>query len=240
MARLVWDQVGEKKYETGTDHGVIYPQKSDGTYDTGVVWNGLESVSETPSGADNNDFYADNIKYASIRGTEDFGATVEAYNYPPEFAVIDGSASPVDGVIIGQQTRKAFGMTFRSLIGNDVSGTDLGYKIHIIYGATVSPSERAYSSVNDSPELLSFSWELTTVPVPVSFKDANGNSFKPTASVVIDSTKFTTESAKAKLKALEDILYGTDGDSTADPAVDPTDPRLPLPDEIFTLLSAAG
>lgn len=197
--RLVWDQIGAREYETGTKNGTLYVKKNDGTYEHGVAWNGLISVSESPSGADEQALYADDIKYLSLRSREEFGATVEAYTYPPEFGECDGSAAIADGVFIGQQARKGFCFAYKTIVGNDVLSDEYGYKLHIIYGATASPSDRSYQSVNDSPEAITFSWELTTVPVPV--KGA-----KPTAILTIDSTKADPD----KLKQLEDILFGTD------------------------------
>lgn len=219
MAKLVWDQVGTRFYETGTDHGVVYPQNSSGAYVGGVAWNGLTSVSESPSGAEATDLYADNIKYLSIRSKEEFGATIEAYTYPDEFAVLDGSAELADGVMIGQQTRKAFGFSYRSRMGNDIQFEDYGYKLHLLYGCTVSPSQKQYQTINDSPEAITFSWEMTTIPVAVT-------GYKPTSTLTIDSTKFTG-AKKANLTALENILYGTEE----------ADPRLPLPDEVLSILS---
>lgn len=219
MAKLVWDQVGQRYYETGTDHGVVYPQDASGAYSVGYAWNGLTGVSESPSGAEPTDLWADNIKYLSIRSAEEFGATIEAYTYPDEFAVLDGSAEIADGVMIGQQTRKSFGFCYRTRIGNDTQFEDHGYKLHLLYGCTVSPSEKAYQTINDSPEAITFSWELTTTPVAVT-------GYKPTASLTIDSTKFTGDKA-TKLQALEDVLYGTDD----------KEPRLPLPDEVLTLIA---
>lgn len=218
MPRLTWDAAGERLYETGVKQGVVYPQGSGGTYPKGVAWNGLVSVTESPSGADPSPFYADDTKYIELRAAEDFGATVEAYTYPEEFAVCDGTAQLTKGVLIGQQTRKPFGMCYRTIIGNDVDSNDHGYKLHLIYNATASPSEKAYQTVNDSPELITFSWEMTTTPIPVT-------GFKNTSSVVIDSTKVDA----TKLKALEDILYGTDENEA----------RLPLPDEVKTILASA-
>lgn len=219
MAMLVWDKTGEHFYETGIDRGVLYVQES-GAYPTGVAWNGLISVSESPSGAEANAVYADNIKYLSLMSAEEFGATIEAYTYPDEFMECDGSATLVTGVTVGQQSRKTFGMCYRTKLGNDVDLDEHGYKIHIIYGATASPSEKGYQTVSDSPEAITFSWEVSTVPVNVT-------GMKPTASLVIDSTK----ADPTKLQALEKILYGgDDGDG----------PRLPLPDEIKTLMTAAG
>ena len=221
--RLVWDKTGERYYETGVSQGVLYPQSTDGTYPLGVAWNGLTTVTESPSGAEATPLYADNIKYLNLMSTEEFGATIEAYTYPDEFAECDGSAAIGKGVMIGQQKRKTFGMCYKTAYGNDVDGTDYGYKLHIIYGALASPSEKAYATINDSPEAITFSWEVTTTPVSVT-------GFQPTASIVIDSTK----ADPTKLKALEDILYGKDADSSGTPAA--VAPRLPLPDEIAELM----
>lgn len=218
MAKLTWDNTGEHLYETGVRNGVIYLQNTDGTYGTGVAWNGLTAVTESPSGAEATAIYADDIKYLNLYSAEEFGATIEAYTYPDEFAECDGSASPVDGMIIGQQPRKAFGFCYRTVLGNDVAGEAYGYKLHILYGCRVSPSEKAYQTINDSPEAITFSWELTTTPVAVN------DTYKPTACVVIDSTKADT----TKLAALEETLYG--GESA--------EPTLPLPAAIITALSA--
>ena len=218
MSRLVWDKTGERLYETGVKNGVLYIPAS-GVYSKGVAWNGLTAVTESPSGAEATALYADDIKYLSLMSTEEFGATIEAYTYPDEFAECDGSADIADGVTIGQQTRKTFGLCYKTTIGNDVDGNGYGYKLHIIYGALASPSEKAYATINDSPEAISVSWEITTTPVNVT-------GAKPTASLVIDSTK----ADPTKLAALEDILYGKDGDGSAEP-------RLPLPDEIKTLMA---
>lgn len=223
MSKLVWDQAGERLYETGTDHGVVYPQNDAGAYPQGYAWNGLTAVTESPSGAEPTDLYADNIKYLSIRSAEEFGATIEAYTYPDEFAVLDGSAQPVDGVFIGQQTRKAFGLSYRTRLGNDIKFEDFGYKLHLVYGCTVSPSEKAYQTINDSPEAITFSWEMTTTPVAVT-------GYKPTSVVTIDSSKFTTEAQKGYLEDLEDVLYGTES----------AEARLPLPDEVFRILTGAN
>ena len=221
MAAITWDATGERLFETGVDHGVLYPISSSGTYDNGVAWNGLSAITESPSGAEATAIWADNIKYVNLLSAEEFGATVEAYTYPDEFAICDGTAELVDGVIVGQQARKVFGLCYRTKIGNDVDGNDHGYKLHIIYGAQASPSEKAYSTINDSPEAISFSWELTTTPVNVTGMNA-------TSYLVIDSTKCDAE----KLTALEKILYGSAEPDTA--------PRLPLPDEIKTLMTPAG
>lgn len=225
MSKLVWDKTGERLYETGVKQCVLY-LPTNGVYNKGVAWNGITAVNENPSGAEATALYADDSKYLNLYSVEEFGATVEAYTYPDEFAECDGSAEIAKGVMVGQQTRKTFGLCYRTTIGNDVDGNDHGYKLHIIYGAMASPSEKAYSTINDSPEAMTFSWELTTTPVTVSGK-------KPTASIVIDSTKCDAE----KLAALEAILYGKD--ATSEQANDGAEPRLPLPDEIATLMAAA-
>ena len=219
MSKLVWDKTGDRTYETGVRNGVLYPQSTGGTYPKGVAWNGPTAVTESPSGAEATALYADDIKYLNLYSTEEFGATIEAYTYPDEFAECDGSASIATGVTIGQQKRKAFGLCYRTVLGNDVDGEDYGYKIHIIYGAMAAPSEKAYNTINDSPEAITFSWEISTTPVSVS-------GFKPTASVTIDSTKVES----AKLKSLEDILYGTETEEA----------RLPLPNEIAELIGSAS
>jgi hypothetical protein len=215
--KIVWDGVGEKVYETGVDHGVFYAQLTDGTYPVGIAWNGLTTVTESPSGAEPNPQFADNIKYLNVFSAEEFAATIEAFTYPDEFMACDGSAEPEPGVIIGQQARKSFGLCYRTLIGNDVNGQEHGYKLHLIYGCMVSPSEKSYTTINESPEAITFSWDLTTTPVPVT-------GFKPTASLVIDSTKV----AALDLAALETILYGTA------PA---TEGSLPLPDAVIALFA---
>ena len=216
MSRLVRDKTGDRLYETGVKQCVLYPQVS-GAYPKGVAWNGITSVTESPSGAEPSPLYADDIKYLNLMSTEEFGASIEAYMYPEEFEACDGSAEIAPGVSIGQQKRQSFGLCYRTIIGNDTESNEHGYKLHIIYGALAAPSEKAYATVNDSPEAITFSWELSTTPVNVT----GGN---PTASLTIDSTKVNAE----KLKALEDILYGSETESTG--------PRLPLPDEIATLL----
>lgn len=212
MSRLVWDEATKRLYETGIRNGVCYPQAADGTYPLGVAWNGLTSVTESPSGADVNPVWADDIKYLNLRSKEEFGATIEAYTYPDEFAVCDGSAEVLPGVMIGQQTRKPFGLCYRTAIGNDTQFDDYGYKLHLIYGATASPSDRQYQTINDSPEAISFSWEITTTPVDVE-------DYKPTAVITIDSTQVDS----TKLKNLEDALYGTSD----------SEPYLPLPAAVF-------
>lgn len=226
MAKLVWDKTGERFYETGVKQGVLYIP-TEGVYSKGVAWNGLTAVTESPSGAEATALYADDIKYLNLLSTEEFGATIEAYTYPDEFAVCDGSAELTKGVTIGQQKRSTFGLCYKTTIGNDTDGNDHGYKLHIIYGALATPSEKAYSTINDSPDAVTFSWEITTTPVNVTGQ-------KPTASLVIDSTK----ADKTKLEALEAILYGKD--PTSQEAHDGVEPRLPLPDEIKTLMTAAG
>lgn len=219
MAKLVWDQTGERLYETGVKNGVLYVQSSTGTYPKGVAWNGLTAVTQSPSGAEATALYADDMKYLNLYSAEEFGATVEAYTYPDEFAECDGSAELADGVFVGQQARKAFGMVYKTVIGNDTENNKHGYKIHIIYGAMASPSEKAYATINDSPEAITFSWELTTTPVAVE-------GFEPTAYIEIDSTKADS----TKLAALEAKLFGsTDGEA-----------ELPLPDEIKTMMTTEG
>lgn len=214
MAKLEWDKIGERLYETGVKNGVLYPQEK-GAYPKGVAWNGLTAVTESPSGAEATPLYADDIKYVNLISAEEFGFTIEAYMYPDEFAVCDGSAALAEGVSIGQQARKAFGLSYKTTLGNDTELNDYGYKLHLIYGATAAPSEKGYASINDSPEAVTLSWECTTIPVAVE-------GFKPTACVIIDSTKVDAE----KLKALEAILYGSEE----------AEPRLPLPAEIATLM----
>ena len=225
--KLVWDKTGEHYYETGVKNGVLYPMSASGTYPKGVAWNGLTAITESPSGAEATALYADDIKYLNLMSNEEFGATVEAYTYPDEFAECDGSASLTEGVYIGQQARKTFGLCYRTTLGNDAKGNDYGYKLHIIYGAMASPSEKAYSTINDSPDAITFSWELSTTPVAVA-------NFKPTASLTIDSTKVDS----AKLAKLEEILYGKDG-TGEDNSVGAVDPRLPLPDEIANLMKGS-
>lgn len=219
MSKIVWDQTGERLYETGVKRGVLYVQDSGGTYPKGVAWNGLTAVTESPSGAEATPLYADDIKYLNLISTEELGGTIEAYTYPDEFAECDGSASIATGVYIGQQPRKTFGMCYTTTVGNDVDSNAHGYKLHLIYGALASPSEKAYSTINDSPEAITFSWEFSTTPVNVT-------GFKPTANIVIDSTKATPE----KMAALEKILYG-------DTEVEP---RLPLPNEVAQVMSAGA
>lgn len=219
MAKLVWDATGERKYETGVRNGVLYVMGEGGTYPKGVAWNGLTAVTESPSGAEATALYADDTKYLNLISAEEFGATIEAYTYPDEFAECDGSATLAAGVTIGQQPRKTFGMSYRTVYGNDVNNESYGYKLHLIYGAVAAPSEKAYATINDSPEAITFSWEVKTTPVNVT-------GHKPTASLTIDSTKVD----KAKLTKIEEILYGKDE----------IEARLPLPDEIIQIIQAAG
>lgn len=214
MAKLTWDDTGKRFYETGVDHGVLYLQNQQGAYNTGVSWNGLTTVTESPSGAEANPQYADNIKYLNLISAEEFGCTIEAFTYPDEFAQCDGTATPVAGVAVGQQTRKTFGLSYRTKLGNDIDGTDYGYKLHLVYGALAAPSEKAYATINDSPEAITFSWEVTTTPVDVP-------NLKPTATLTIDSTKVSS----AQLAELEALLYGTAG----------TDAQLPLPGDVIAI-----
>ena len=215
MSKLTWDDTGKKIYETGVDRGVLYPVSTGSTYGTGVPWNGLTAVNESPSGAESNPQYADNIKYLDLTSAEEFGFTIEAFTYPAEFEECDGSAELAEGVVIGQQTRKMFGFSYRSLVGNDTQGTDFGYKIHLVYGCKASPSEKSRSTVNDSPEAITFSWEVTTTPVNVT-------GHKPTSHLIVD----TTIAQADKVQALETKLYGDNSSGT---------PSLPTPDEVYTM-----
>ena len=215
MAKLVFDAVGSRFFETGVKNGVLFVQDADGGYENGVVWNGLTAVTESPSGAEATPLYADDMKYVVLYSTEEFGATIEAYTYPEEFEQCDGSAQLGTGVVIGQQQRKSFGLVYKTVIGNDVQGQDLGYKIHIIYGAKAAPSEKAFATINDSPEAVTFSWEVSTVPVPVE-------GHRPTSTLVIDSTKVEAE----KLAAIEAKLFGSESEEST----------LPLPNEIANML----
>ena len=214
MVAITWDQTGDRTYETGVDHGVLYLPNQAGEYSTGVAWNGLTAVTESPSGAEPTPLYADNMKYLNLISAEEFGATIEAFTYPEEFALCDGTAEPAPGVLVGQQDRKSFGMGYRTLLGNDTAGNGYGYKLHLIYGALAAPSEKAYATVNDSPEAITFSWEVSTTAVEVP-------GFKPSAQLTIDSTKVDP----IQLALLEGILYGT-VTLTA---------RLPLPAEIIDM-----
>lgn len=217
MAKLVWDEVGKRTYETGVDKGVLYVQDAEGAYGKGVAWNGLTAVNESPSGAEPTPLYADNIKYLELTSKEEYGATIEAYTYPDEFEACDGSAEIGEGVVIGQQSRKVFGLCYRTVKGNDVKNNDYGYKIHLVYGCKAKPAQKNYQTINDSPEAITFSWEVSTTPVEVE-------GFKPTATVTIDSTKVAAE----KLKAIEEALYGTET----------VEPKLLLPSEILAILKA--
>ena len=225
MSKLVWDQTGERIYETGVSKGVLYPMNSNGAYPAGVAWNGLTSISESPEGADIEDIYADNIKYLSLQAAETFGATIEAYTYPDEFALCDGSVEVATGVMIGQQPRKTFGLCYRTEIGNDVQNEAYGYKLHLIYGCKAQPSEKSYETINDSPEAIQFSWEVKTTPVNVTGQ-------KATSCLVIDSTKVDSE----KLTALENVLYGTDGTGGSEG----TAPHLPLPDAVIRIITTGS
>jgi hypothetical protein len=216
MVPLTWDQIGERLYETGVDHGVLYLPDAAGVYNTGFAWNGLTTVTETPSGAEASPQYADNIKYLNLISAEEFGCTIEAFTYPEEFAECDGTALPEPGVAVGQQGRKIFGLSFRTRVGNDVEGTEFGYKLHLVYGCQAAPSEKAYATINDSPEALAFSWEVTTTPVPVT-------DYKPTSLIVIDSTVVDP----ADLASLEALLYGQAA----------VEPALPTPDAVITLFA---
>ena len=217
MARLIWDEVGQRFFETGVKNGVLYVQENDGSYKNGVVWNGLTAITESPSGAEETPLYADDVKYLTLRSAEQFGATIEAYTYPEEFEQCDGSAAIATGVTIGQQARRAFGLCYRTAVGNDIQGQEFSYKLHLLYGCTVAPSEKSYSTINDNPEAITFSWELSTVPVPV-------DGFKPTASLVIDASKVD----EGKMALLEDALFGDESNEA----------RLLLPNEIMEMLKA--
>lgn len=232
MSMLKWDQIGERFYETGTKKGVLYPQ-SGSAYPTGYAWNGLSAVTESPDGAEATDIYADDIKYLSMRSVENYKGTIEAYTYPDEFAACNGEAELIDGVTIGQQPRKPFGFSWVTTIGNDTEYDDHGYKIHLVWGATASPSEKSYQTINDSPEAITFSWSIDTVPIDIG--TVNGTVYKPTAHMEIDSRKFSTGPLKLKLKALEDVLYGTDASGNDEG----TTARLPLPAEVISILSAS-
>lgn len=218
MAKLSWDDTSKRLYETGVKQGVLYVQDSKGAYSKGVAWNGLSSISESPSGAEANDIFADDSKYLTLRSAEEFGCTIEAYTYPDEFMVCDGTAEAAPGVYVGQQTRKPFGLCYRTTLGNDTMLEDYGYKLHLVYNITASPSEKQYQTINDSPEAITFSWECDTTPISA------GSNYKKTAAIVVDSTKVDA----TKLAKLEEALYGTD-DAEA---------YLPLPEEVFTMLAA--
>lgn len=231
--KLVWDKTGERLYETGVSQGVLYPIQTGGKYDFGVAWNGLSSVTESPSGAEASAIYADNIKYLNLMSAEEFGGTIEAYMAPDEFAECDGSKEIAPGVFAGQQNRKTFGLSYKTLLGNDVDATDHGYKLHLVYGCLASPSEKGYQSVNDNPDAISLSWEFSTTPVEIATL-IEGKKLKPTAILTFDSTKVKPEN----LAKLEEILYGKD--PTEISGADGIAPRLPLPDEVITIMSAVG
>lgn len=232
MSKIVWDKTGERLYETGCDHGVLYPMQDGGTYNKGIAWNGLTAVTEKPSGADPSPIYADNIKYVNLIGNEEFGATIEAYMYPDEFAECDGSIEIIPGVFAGQQSRKTFGLAYRTVLGNDTDLNDYGYKLHLIYGCLASPSEKSYNTINDNPDAATLSWDVSTTPVAITTK-IEGKKLKPTSILTFDSTKFSEKF----MTQLEDILYGKD--PTTGGGQDGTEPRLPLPDEIITLFKNA-
>ena len=216
MAKILWDQTGERTYETGIDHGVLYQKQADGSYTDGVAWNGLTGVTQSPSGAEPSPIYADNVKYLTLMSAEEFGGTIEAYGSPIEFDANDGTASPLEGLTIGQQPRKPFGFSYRTILGNDTDKNEFGYSLKLVYDALAAPSEKAYATINESPEAMTLSWTFTTTPVEVT-------RFKPTAILTVNSTVFT----EAKMKALEDVLYGTETGEA----------RLPLPAEVITLLT---
>lgn len=226
MSKIIWDAIGEHRYETGVDHGVLYQITSAGKYSNGVAWNGLTSVSESPSGAEAQKQYADNMNYLTLYSAEEFGATIEAFTYPDAFEQNDGFATPVTGMHIGQQPRKSFGLAYRTKMGNDVAGDEAGYKLHLIYGCRAAPSERGYSTINDSPEAITFSWEISTTPVQVA-------GYEPTSQITIPSIDFTDQSAAEKLALLEDVLFGTDGEGQATGTI----PTLPLPGVVLQILN---
>lgn len=234
MAELVWDQIGERLFETGVDHCALYLSKS-GAYTLGVAWNGITDITETPEGAEPTDKYADNIKYVTLYSAETFKGTIKAFTYPDEWALCNGEKK-VNKVTVGQQSRKSFGLAYRTVVGNDTDGNDHGYKLHLVYGCQASPSERDYQTINDSPDTIEFSWEFTTTPIALATKDSDGNVLKPTSILTIDSTDFTTEAEKAKLKTLVNALFGTNADPE-DPQSQGTDPYLPLPDAVIAMLA---
>lgn len=226
MPRLSWDNTGERRYKTGIDHVVLYPQAADGNYPLGVAWNGVSNITDSPSGGEANPIYADNMKYLNLMSAEEFGCSIEAYTYPDEFDQCNGMASVINGVIVGQQTRKAFGLSYRNIIGNDVLGDDYGYELHLVYNGKCTPSEESHDTVNDSPEATAMSWEVETTSVaPTSIDPNTGKPYKPTSTIKIDSTKID----RVHLKALEDLLYGTESAS----------PQLPSPDAVISLMRRA-
>ena len=233
MAKIVWDKTGERMYETDIDHGVLYPIQTGGVYNKGVAWNGLSAVTESPSGAEPSPIYADNIKYLNLMSAEDFGGTIEAYTSPDEFAECDGSVEIAPGVFAGQQSRKLFGLCYRTILGNDIDSNDHGYKLHLVYNCLASVSEKGYTTVNDSPEAITLSWEFSTTPVEITML-IEGKKVKPTAILTFDSTKVDAD----KLAKLEEILYGKD--PTEPEGADGVDPRLPFPDEVIQLMTSEG
>ena len=228
MSKVVWDESGKRYWETGVKNGVLYPQKADGTYDKGVAWNGLISISENPDGAEPNELWADNIKYAVLRSAETLSLTIEAYQYPPEFEPCDGLAAieNAPGVLIGQQERQSFGLCYRTEVGNDTSSKgDDHYKLHIVYGCTAQPSDKDYETINDNPDAITFSWDVDTLPAAIT-------DMQPVSEIVVDSRRADA----AKLTALEGYLYGRDADNTASPAVTASEPMLPTPDQVIKIL----
>lgn len=229
MSRLIWDEPKDRLYETGISNVVLYKQNSFGEYPEGVAWNGVTTVTESPSGADESALYADNIKYLSLRAAENIGGTIEAYTYPDEWKECDGRRSPIKGLEVSQQVRKSFGLAYKTILGNDIDDNDYSYKLHLFYNLTAAPSERSYATVNESPEAITFSWTLTSTPINMP------NGLKASALLTIDASKFTTEQEIKNLHDLEDILYGTDADATA--GTEATVARLPLPAEVIGVLS---
>lgn len=228
MAAITWDEVGKREYETGVDRGVLYPLSADNKYDTGVAWNGLISISENPSGAESNAKYADNIKYLNLTSAEEFGCTIEAFTYPPEFELCDGTAELAPGITVSQQARQIFGLSYRTKVGNDTEGNDHAYKLHLVYGAKAAPTQKQYQTINDSPEPITFSWEVTTTPMPIKATNSKTSKpFAPTAHLTINSATVEPD----KMKAIEDMLYGT---------VSSGSPKLPTPDEILAILAPGG
>lgn len=228
MAAITWDEVGKREYETGVDHGVLYPLSASNTYDTGVAWNGLISISENPSGAESSPKYADNIKYLDMTSAEEFGCTIEAFTYPPEFELCDGTAELAPGVTVSQQARQTFGLSYRTKVGNDTEGNEHGYKLHLVYGAKAAPTQKQYQTINESPEPITFSWEVTTTPVVVkAINSKTKKPFAPTAHLTINSATIDPQ----KLKTIEEMLYGGGSNGS---------PKLPTPDEIYTILTAGG
>lgn len=232
MSKIVWDKIGERLYEVGCDHGVLYPMQAGGTYGAGVAWNGLTNVTESPSGAEASPIYADNIKYANIVSNEEFGCTIEAFMYPLEFAECDGSVEIMPGMYAGQQSRKTFGFAYRTLIGNDTELNDYGYKLHLVYGCLAAPSEKGHDTIGDSVEPSTMSWEISTTPVAINTV-IEGKKLKPTATLTFESTKFSPEF----MAKLEEVLYGKDAVTEGDAISEAVAPRLPMPDEIIAMFN---